>query len=115
MVALMTIPTLYEASQGSGSLIQAAYRQNVKGTMINPLSALQWVHLTRMAYDSCRDNTIFSWDDPVSRANKGRLLCRKFEELLAGYDNKVNEEGVAPPPMKKARRGRKADDKRIGV
>ena len=42
---LLSLPTLFEEDKGTDSLIQSAVRQNVKGTQVQPLTALEWCHL----------------------------------------------------------------------
>lgn len=48
-------------------LVQAALKQNIRGTMVQPLSPLQWVHLTALSlfpvpcHTSYIFNSHFQW------------------------------------------------------
>ncbi len=105
---LLSLPTLYE-EDSQAALVTNAIRQNIKATMISPLTALQWVHMSVMAHDGWANEAIFAWDDPVARAAVGKAMVKTFEGLMKSYDTKVTEEGVVvqttvPKRPRKARR-----------
>ena len=58
-MTLCSIPTLFEGQpEGSGEasdLIAQAYRQNVQGSFIQPLSSVQWVHICLLAHFGIAD------------------------------------------------------------
>ena len=105
---LLSLPTLYE-EDSQAALVTNAIRQNIKATMISPLTALQWVHMSVMAHDSWANENTFSWEDPVARAAVGKSIVKTFEGLMRFYDTKVTEEGVVVQATnpKRQRKGRR--------
>ena len=106
--ALLSLPTLYE-EDSQAALVTNAIRQNIKATMISPLTALQWVHMSVMAHESWSNENTFSWEDPVARAAVGKSIVKTFEGLMRSYDTKVTEEGVVVQTTnpKRQRKGRR--------
>lgn len=77
---------------------------------MQPLTALQWVHMSLMFDNRVNDTEVFSHENPMHRKEVGRSLCKAFDNLLGVYHKKVSEEGVeveAPRP-KRVRKGRAA-------
>lgn len=95
--SLLKIPTLWEgtASGTHGSLIEQAFRQNVKGTMIKPLNCVQWFDLVLVAaYPGQDAEHLLSFENPLNRKEVGKRLVKTFELVMSGFDSKVNAEGI---------------------
>lgn len=113
------LPTLFDPcddSDASSGLIASAIRQNIKGAMVNPLTACQWVHLTLQAAGVTNDaHGHFSFENVQTRRQMGQSLVKQFEGLISSYHVSVEREGVVQthvtPPVKKMRKTRKADAK----
>ena len=63
--------------------------------MIKPLNCIQWFDLVLVAaYPSGDVDQLLSFDNRMNRKDVGKRLVKTFESLLAGYDSKVNVEGI---------------------
>ena len=93
---LLKVPTLWEGTASTNdSLIQQAFRQNVKGSMIKPLSCIQWCDLVLVAaYPDGDVQQLLSFENRLARKEVGKRLVKTFESLLCGFDTKVNAEGI---------------------
>ena len=112
------LPTLYTVTHGDDGLVENAVRQNVKGFQIQPLTSLQWVHMTLLsAAGGQYDNEALSHENPEARKQQGKAWIQQFEKLISKFHKKVESEGVdsssAVPPPKRQRKNRgKAAPKR---
>ena len=76
-------------------MIQRAFRQNVKGSMIKPLNCIQWFDLVLVAaYPDGDVQQLLSFENRLARKEVGKRLVKTFEGLLCGFDSKVNAEGI---------------------
>ena len=51
---------------------------------------------------SLQDAEFFSWSNPITRGQIAKTLLQSFDAMLAGYESKVQAEGVAmevPAPV----------------
>lgn len=95
--SLLKIPTLWEASASGAhdALIKQAFRQNVKGAYIKPLNVVQWFDIVLVAaYPGGDVEQLLSFENPLCRKEVGKRLVKTFETLLAGFESKVNAEGI---------------------
>ena len=95
----------------------SAVRQNVKAKMVQPLTALQWVHMALMFDNRVNDTQVFSHENPIHRRDVGRSLCKSFDSILGVYHKKVSEEGVEveAPRAKRVRKGRPGTQQKSNV
>ena len=65
--------------------------------------SLDW----RFEFPVTEEEQAFDWSNPHERQEMGRSLVKTFEQMVQGYHEKVNAEGVDVKITKKARKGRR--------
>eukprot|EP00435_Cladocopium_sp_Y103_P035532 s2077_g9.t1 len=107
--SLLKIPTLWEATASGAhdALIKQAFRQNVKGSFIKPLNVVQWFDIVLVAaYPGGDVEQLLSFENPLNRKDVGKRLVKTFEILLAGFESKVNAEGIVVGQQQATKRRR---------
>jgi len=104
-------PTLYTVTQGDDGLVENAVRQNVKGRKIQPLTSLQWVHMTLLSAAGVQyDTEALSHENQEARKQQGKAWIQRFEKLISRFHMQVEAEGVdacsAVPAAKRPRKTR---------
>lgn len=100
------IPTLYEVGRGDTGLIQNAVRQNIKGSQIQPLTSIQWVHMTLLAA-GVHDDQALSHENPEARKQQGKAWVQRFDKLISAFHNQIQVEGIEACSQAPAKRQRK--------
>jgi hypothetical protein len=105
------LPTLYTVTHGDDGLVENAVRQNVKGSQIQPLTSLQWVHMTLLsAAGGQYDTEALSHQNQEARKQQGKAWIQRFEKLISRFHSQVEKEGVdacsAAPGLKRPRKNR---------
>jgi hypothetical protein len=106
------IPTVDEANNTQGSLIQQALRQNTKAVMTLPMNTIEWARLIIAASVPEGDgqpDDVLACNSFEARASIARKLLNAMNHVVNGYKAKLDEAAVdMAPAAKRQRRGRKA-------